>query len=172
MRVQNSDLIPQYKQQIPKPPKWVILHYGYNKVIWDWFLLLFILYTASAVPFQFCFDYEAVPMTVIDFLVDTFFLTDIVLNFHTSFVGEDGEVITDMKQIRHYYLRTWFALDLVTSLPYGLLVFVSNNTVRFWATLQHTDADNFAGGGNKISKSKRNLRGGGGRNLLMFSSMT
>ncbi|CAB3995886.1 potassium voltage-gated channel subfamily H member 5-like isoform X2, partial [Paramuricea clavata] len=128
MRVQNSDLIPQYKQQIPKPPKWVILHYGYNKVIWDWFLLLFILYTASAVPFQFCFDYEAVPMTVIDFMVDTFFLTDIVLNFHTSFVGEDGEVITDMKQIRHYYLRTWFALDLVTSLPYGLLMFVSDNT--------------------------------------------
>jgi hypothetical protein len=126
MRIQNSDFIPQYKQQIPKPPKWVILHYSSSKVIWDWFLLLFILYTASAVPFQFCFEYESTAMTVVDSLVDLFFLTDIVLNFHTSYVGEDGEVITDPKQIRGYYLRTWFVVDLVTSLPYGLLSFVGN----------------------------------------------
>ena len=65
-------------------------------------------------------------MTVVDSLVDLFFLTDIVLNFHTSYVGEDGEVITDPKQIRGYYLRTWFVVDLVTSLPYGLLSFVGN----------------------------------------------
>ncbi len=127
MRCQNTDLIPQYRQQIPKPPKWVILHYSHKRVIWDWFLLLFILYTASAVPFQICFEYESIAMTVIEFLVDTFFFADIVLNFHTSYVGEDGEVITDLKQIRHYYLRTWFVLDLVTSLPYGLLSYVSSS---------------------------------------------
>ena len=69
-------------------------------------------------------------MTIVDFLVDVFFFVDIVLNFHTSYVGEDGEVITDLKQIRRYYLKTWFVLDLVTSLPYGLLSFVdSNNAV-------------------------------------------
>ena len=69
-------------------------------------------------------------MTVVDFLVDVFFFADIVLNFHTSYVGEDGEVITDLKQIRRYYLKTWFVLDLVTSLPYGLLSFVdSDNAV-------------------------------------------
>lgn len=71
-------------------------------------------------------------MTVVDFLVDLFFFADIVVNFHTSYIGEDGEVITDLRQIRHNYLRTWFVLDLVSSLPYGLLSFVgSNNTVSF-----------------------------------------
>ncbi|XP_028398501.1 LOW QUALITY PROTEIN: potassium voltage-gated channel subfamily H member 1-like [Dendronephthya gigantea] len=128
-RVQNADFIPQYKQQIPKPPKWVMLHYSFYRVVWDWLVLLFILYTASAVPFAFCFSYDSVPMTVVDILVDVFFFVDIALNFHTSYVGEDGEVITDLKQIRHYYLKTWFILDLVTSLPYGLLSFVSTDSV-------------------------------------------
>ena len=68
-------------------------------------------------------------MTVVDVLVDVFFFVDIVLNFHTSYVGEDGEVITDLKQIRRYYLKTWFALDLITSLPYGLLSLAGTSTV-------------------------------------------
>lgn len=69
-------------------------------------------------------------MTVVDCLVDAFFFVDIVLNFHTSYYGEDGVVISDLKQIRRHYLRTWFFLDLITSLPYGLLtLFRSTNTV-------------------------------------------
>lgn len=69
-------------------------------------------------------------MTIFDILVDVFFIVDIVVNFHTSYLGQDGEVITDLKQIRRYYLRTWFAVDLITSLPYGLMLLVSSsNTV-------------------------------------------
>ena len=130
--VQNSDFIPQYKQQIPKPPKWVILHYSFLKIVWDWFVLLFILYTASAVPFVICFNYDSVSMIAVDCLVDLFFFLDIILNFHTSYIGLDGEVITELKQIRQNYIRTWFFPDLITSLPYGLLSFVgSSNTVSY-----------------------------------------
>jgi hypothetical protein len=49
------------------------------------------------------------------------FIIDIILNLHTSFVGDDGTIIFDLQRIRRNYIRSWFFVDLVTSLPYGLL---------------------------------------------------
>lgn len=56
------------------------------------------------------------------------FLADIALNFHTTYVGKDGEVIDDLKMIRWNYIRSWFFLDLVSSLPYGILAYVTNSS--------------------------------------------
>ena len=44
-------------------------------------------------------------MLVVDSVVDIFFFIDIVFNFHTSFVGNNGEVITDESKIRRHYLK-------------------------------------------------------------------
>ena len=114
-------ILPEYKQEIPDTPRCVILHCSTAKIVWDWFILIFILYTATSVPFIVCFKFDSVPMTVADSVVDMMFLIDIVFNFHTSYVGDDGSIIFDLKQIRRNYVRTWFFVDLVTSLPYGLL---------------------------------------------------
>ena len=43
---------------------------------------------------------------VVDSIVDIIFLIDIVFNFHTSFVGDDGAVIVDEAKIRSNYLRS------------------------------------------------------------------
>ena len=58
---------------------------------------------------------------VLDSVVDVIFLIDIVLNFHTTFVGPAGEVISDAKLIRMNYLRTWFVIDLLSCLPYDII---------------------------------------------------
>ena len=50
-----------------------------------------------------------------------YFLVDIVLNFHTTFVGPGGEVISDPKLIRMNYLKTWFVIDLLSCLPYDII---------------------------------------------------
>ncbi|ESO99559.1 hypothetical protein LOTGIDRAFT_81109, partial [Lottia gigantea] len=57
---------------------------------------------------------------VIDSMVDVVFFVDIVLNFHTSFVGPSGEVISDPKVIRMHYLKSWFVIDLLSCLPYDV----------------------------------------------------
>ena len=67
-------------------------------------------------------------MSIIDLLVDWLFLADIALNFHTTYVGKDGEVIDDLKMIRWNYIRSWFFLDLVSSLPYGVLAFITKDS--------------------------------------------
>jgi potassium voltage-gated channel Eag-related subfamily H member 5 len=43
-----------------------------------------------------------------------------VLNFHTTFVGPGGEVVSDPKVIRMNYLQSWFVIDLLSCLPYDV----------------------------------------------------
>ena len=45
---------------------------------------------------------EDVSVLVIDSIVDIIFFIDIIFNFHTSFVSNSGEVITNEKKIRRY----------------------------------------------------------------------
>ena len=46
---------------------------------------------------------EPVELLVIDSIVDIVFFIDIIFNFHTSFVSNTGEVITNDKKIRRYF---------------------------------------------------------------------
>lgn len=54
-------------------------------------------------------------------MVDIIFGIDIVINFHTTFVGPGGEVVSDKRTIQMNYLRTWFAIDLLACLPYDIM---------------------------------------------------
>ncbi|XP_068730790.1 potassium voltage-gated channel subfamily H member 5-like isoform X2 [Montipora capricornis] len=123
----NDEILPEYKLEVPHTPSGVILHYTTFKATWDWAILLFTLYTTVSVPFIVCFKYEKIALAILDLIVDWLFLADIGLNFHTSYVGKDGEIIDNLKMIRMNYLRSWFFLDLVSSLPFGILFFVTQN---------------------------------------------
>ena len=43
-----------------------------------------------------------------------------MLNFHTTYVGPGGEVVSDPKIIRVNYLKSWFLIDLLSCLPYDV----------------------------------------------------
>ena len=59
-------------------------------------------------------------MLVVDSIVDVIFFIDIVLNFHTTYVGPGGEVVSDPAVIRVNYLKSWFIIDLLSCLPYDV----------------------------------------------------
>ena len=124
----NDEILPEYKLDVPHTPKRVLLHYTAFKTTWDWAILIFTLYTTVSVPFIVCFKFEDITMAVLDLMVDWLFLADIGLNFHTTYVGKDGEIIDNLKMIRMNYIRSWFFLDLVSSLPFGLLFFITDNS--------------------------------------------
>uniref|UniRef100_A0A673XM84 Potassium voltage-gated channel subfamily H member 1 n=1 Tax=Salmo trutta TaxID=8032 RepID=A0A673XM84_SALTR len=119
----GSDILPQYKQETPKTPPHIILHYCAFKTTWDWVILILTFYTAIMVPYNVSFKTKQNNVTwlVVDSIVDVIFLVDIVLNFHTTFVGPAGEVISDPKLIRMNYLKTWFVIDLLSCLPYDVI---------------------------------------------------
>ncbi|XP_069371091.1 voltage-gated delayed rectifier potassium channel KCNH5-like isoform X1 [Paralichthys olivaceus] len=119
----GSDILPQYKQEAPKTPPHIILHYCTFKTTWDWVILILTFYTAIMVPYNVSFKTKQnnLAWLVLDSVVDVIFLIDIVLNFHTTFVGPAGEVISDARLIRMNYLKTWFVIDLLSCLPYDII---------------------------------------------------
>ena len=63
---------------------------------------------------------DSIPILVIDSVVDVVFFIDIMLNFHMTFVGPEGEVVSDPAIIRINYLKSWFVIDLLSCLPYDV----------------------------------------------------
>lgn len=118
-----GDMLPQYRQETPKTPPHIILHYSTFKTVWDWVILILTFYTAVMVPFNVAFknkSMDSVSVLVIDSIVDVVFFVDIILNFHTTFVGPGGEVVSDPKIIRQNYVKSWFIIDLLSCLPYDI----------------------------------------------------
>ncbi|CAG7644406.1 unnamed protein product, partial [Allacma fusca] len=119
----NADVLPQYRQEAPKTPPHILLHYCAFKAIWDWVILCLTFYTAIMVPYNVAFKNktsEDVSLLVVDSIVDVIFFIDIVLNFHTTFVGPGGEVVSEPKVIRMNYFKSWFIIDLLSCLPYDV----------------------------------------------------
>ena len=119
----GADVLPQYRQEAPKTPPHILLHYCAFKAIWDWIILCLTFYTAIMVPYNVALKNktsEDVTLLVVDSIVDVIFFIDIVLNFHTTYVGPAGEVVSDPKVIRVNYLKSWFIIDLLSCLPYDV----------------------------------------------------
>ena len=119
----NSDALPQYRLESPKTPPNIILHYSPYKACWDWLILALTFYTSIMVPFNSSFrnkTMDDMALLVVDSIVDIVFFIDIIFNFQTTFVGPNGEVVSDPKVIRMNYLKTWFVVDLLSCLPYDV----------------------------------------------------
>ena len=121
-----TDSLPQYRHEPPKTPPHILLHYSVFKIVWDRFILFLTFYTVVMVPYNLAIRKQHninddIIMMVLNSIVDVIFFIDIIFNFHTSFVGHNGEVIVDEKIIRRNYLRSGFAIDVMACLPYDAL---------------------------------------------------
>lgn len=47
----GADILPEYALQSPRIHKWTILHYSPFKAVWDWIILLLVMYTAIFTPY-------------------------------------------------------------------------------------------------------------------------
>ncbi|XP_076044307.1 uncharacterized protein LOC143027138 [Oratosquilla oratoria] len=131
----GADVLPEYKLQSPRIHKWTILHYSPFKAVWDWIILLLVIYTAIFTPYvaAFLLNEEATrrknhqdpyddPIVIIDLLVDIMFMVDIVINFRTTYVNHNDEVVSHPAKIALHYLRGWFIIDVVAAIPFDLLL--------------------------------------------------
>jgi len=53
----NAEVLPQYRQEAPKTPHHIILHYSAFKTIWDWMILVLTFYTSVMVPYCVIMSY-------------------------------------------------------------------------------------------------------------------
>ncbi|XP_039480452.1 potassium voltage-gated channel unc-103 [Drosophila santomea] len=115
--------------------KWTLLHYSPFKAVWDWIILILVMYTAIFTPYVAAFllgeqDYQrrnnkyinSDPIVIIDLIVDVTFIVDIIINFRTTFVNSQDEVVSHPGRIAVHYLSGWFLIDLVAAVPFDLLL--------------------------------------------------
>ncbi|XP_037728463.1 potassium voltage-gated channel unc-103 isoform X2 [Drosophila subpulchrella] len=115
--------------------KWTLLHYSPFKAVWDWVILILVMYTAIFTPYVAAFllgeqDYQrrnnkyinSDPIVIIDLIVDVTFIVDILINFRTTFVNAQDEVVSHPGRIAVHYLSGWFLIDLVAAVPFDLLL--------------------------------------------------
>ncbi|KAK3552769.1 hypothetical protein QTP86_022349 [Hemibagrus guttatus] len=134
----GADVLPEYKLQAPRIHKWTILHYSPFKAVWDWLILLLVLYTAVFTPYSAAFllsehqddgradcGYTCNPLNVVDLVVDVMFIIDIVINFRTTYVNRNDEVVSHPGRIAQHYFKGWFLIDIVAAIPFDLLIFRS-----------------------------------------------
>ncbi|XP_072547965.1 potassium voltage-gated channel subfamily H member 2a [Salminus brasiliensis] len=134
----GDDVLPEYKLQAPRIHKWTILHYSPFKAVWDWVILLLVIYTAIFTPYSASFllsdeeeaamqlcGYSCSPLNVVDLIVDIMFVVDIVINFRTTYVNANDEVVSQPGHIAVHYFKGWFLIDLVAAIPFDLLIYRS-----------------------------------------------
>ncbi|MBN3303034.1 KCNH2 protein, partial [Amia calva] len=136
----GADVLPEYKLQAPRIHKWTILHYSPFKAVWDWLILLLVIYTAIFTPYSAAFllndqedvaqqhcGYSCNPLNVVDLIVDIMFIIDILINFRTTYVNTNDEVVSHPGRIAVHYFKGWFLIDMVAAIPFDLLIFRSGS---------------------------------------------
>ena len=92
------------------------------KKYWNKIITFLVMYTCFSVPLLLGFHLSYEPgQMAFDYLVDCFFITDILLTFRTTFFDADNELVLDKKLIRKMYMRQWFWVDVVATLPLELI---------------------------------------------------
>ena len=66
-------------------------------------------------------------MTSFDLTVDVMFIVDILINFRTTYVNANDEVVSNPGRIAIHYFRGWFIIDLVAAIPFDLLLDLLNS---------------------------------------------
>uniref|UniRef100_A0A8C5UEC0 Hyperpolarization activated cyclic nucleotide gated potassium and sodium channel 2 n=1 Tax=Malurus cyaneus samueli TaxID=2593467 RepID=A0A8C5UEC0_9PASS len=116
----SQKAVEREQERVKSAGAWIIHPYSDFRFYWDFTMLLFMVGNLIIIPVGITFFKEetTAPWIVFNVVSDTFFLMDLVLNFRTGIVIEDNtEIILDPEKIKKKYLKTWFVVDFVSSIP-------------------------------------------------------
>ncbi|CAF1102726.1 unnamed protein product [Adineta steineri] len=129
----GEDIVPDFRlPDSRRVPHTIILHYSPFKAVWDWFILLLVIYTAIVTPYIAAFlMHEDGPnkqrsrpsraLNVIELIVDVMFVIDLLVNLRTTYVKRNEELVTRASKIAKHYLKGWFLIDVTAAIPFDIL---------------------------------------------------
>lgn len=132
-RDEQTSFKPQKEESLGK---WLLSPDGTFKSIWDNLNLIFILYVAIVLPFKLAFLSQfqtTLIWTISEYLVDLFFLLDILVTFFTP-VCINFQWTTTHWRIAKKYLSFWFWLDLFSVIPWSAAIEKSFIGIEFLTT--------------------------------------
>ncbi|XP_041805457.1 potassium/sodium hyperpolarization-activated cyclic nucleotide-gated channel 2-like [Chelmon rostratus] len=116
----SQKAVEREQERVKSAGNWIIHPYSDFRFYWDFTMLLFMVGNLIIIPVGITFfkDETTTPWIIFNVVSDTFFLMDLVLNFRTGIIIEDNsDIILDPKTIKKKYLKTWFIVDFISSIP-------------------------------------------------------
>eukprot|EP01084_Bolivina_argentea_P011041 20633_1 len=85
--------------------------------------MILLLYTSIETPYSVAFG-QTSATRYISLCVDVFLICDIFLNYHTAYFDQydNLQLVTNKKYICKRYLSTWFFIDLITCIPFEIVL--------------------------------------------------
>ncbi|XP_067281365.1 potassium/sodium hyperpolarization-activated cyclic nucleotide-gated channel 2 isoform X2 [Pseudorasbora parva] len=99
---------------------WIIHPYSDFRFYWDLVILCLMMGNLIILPWGITFfeDQNTLPWITFNVASDTLFLADLVFNFRTGIMeGDNSQIILDPQVISRRYLRGWFMIDFISSIP-------------------------------------------------------
>lgn len=102
---------------------WTIVPESKWKTCWDVSIIVMVIYNAVTLPLYLGFRSVPSPaLSVLDAVVDVFFVIDICFSFRTGYYTPEGEMVRDCKAIAERYMKGWFVIDFLATVPFELFV--------------------------------------------------
>ena len=95
--------------------------------IWNIISVLFFLYYITLMPFFIAFDLTFHSVLILEQVMDAFFILDLFVNFNIM-IRRGDRLITSRREIAKNYLKTFFVLDVITSIPFSFILDFSQNS--------------------------------------------
>lgn len=109
--------------------------------VWYIIAISLLFYIFITVPLFVAFDYVVSKSYVgIDIFIDAFFLVDIVVNFRTGYLPNPSRpdlVVLNAEEVAKMYFKSWFFIDLISSLPLVTLSTFMSRSSWFGGPLFH-----------------------------------
>ncbi|XP_075245322.1 potassium/sodium hyperpolarization-activated cyclic nucleotide-gated channel 3-like isoform X2 [Convolutriloba macropyga] len=119
---------------------WIIHPYSVFRFTWDFIMLLLLIINLVILPVGIAFFEENYTLAgtwmFFNCVNDSIFVMDILFNFRTGIAPNQTavQVILDPSQIKRMYLKSWFAVDFVSSIPLDYICLVFTNGERATGT--------------------------------------
>ncbi|MBF0189499.1 MAG: ion transporter, partial [Magnetococcales bacterium] len=92
------------------------------RTIWNYLVLLGISWYVLTVPVYIALGLDSSGWSLaLDIFWTLFFIADIFINFRLP-IYKNGKRITNRRKIARHYIRGWFAVDLIATIPFDLIL--------------------------------------------------
>ncbi|KAK4471808.1 hypothetical protein MN116_005202 [Schistosoma mekongi] len=125
----KNALLKEKRRQVQQG-KWVIHPCSNFRFYWDLLMLMLLIANLIILPVAISFfnDDLSIHWIIFNSISDVVFIADIAVKFRTGVVANDyaDEIILNPKEIARHYLKSWFILDFISSIPMDYLYLIFN----------------------------------------------
>ena len=123
VRRKTTKVIKEEEPEEEKLEPWLLHPRSSFRTFWNILIIILLIYTATVMPFHMAFaieEDEALSWKVIDWMLDSLFMLDVIITCFSSYYNDEGRLITSHREIFFTYLRTWMLLDISGCIPIDL----------------------------------------------------